>query len=103
MAPTRGGDVDTISAGDICHQIGGGPRFAVRRATAARSPGGPARRLSVEETLCYPAPAAAPGPLAVPCTPGDGAKRYEGVNHQSRPAHQSDDPDPAGPGRRRRG
>src|SRR5258705_14003944 len=60
--------------------------------------------LPVILALCYPPPATAPGPLRARAEAVEtGHSKLEGVSHSKRSAHQPDDPDPTGPGRRRRG
>src|SRR5437667_3887094 len=60
--------------------------------------------LPVILALCYPPPATAPGPLRARAEAVEtGHSKLEGVSHSKRSAHQPDDPDPTGPGCRRRG
>ena len=54
-------------------------------------------RCPLSEGLCYPAPSS--GGAVRPCR-RDVNQHRQGVNHQPRPASQSDDPDPTGPGGR---
>src|SRR5438477_744042 len=79
-----------------------GLQFGTRRAVSDEADFGTWATLWQPETLCYP-PASTVPVTASPCRGNRVAESaIKGREHQSRPAHQPDDPSPPGPGRRRR-
>ena len=93
----RGEQQEAVAWDDLADRLA---EESARAIVSLRPSCGSASRLSPRNGLCYPPASAGTGSPCVRAGRMDTFAHTKGIDHQSRPARQPDDPDPTGSGRR---